>query len=284
MDKTIVYILSTNFAGSHFLALQLGSNTRCASIGELHHFERKRNLRRACHICPSDQKCPVFTGLQGKSADALYDKIFDNLEKYDNKISVLIDNSKKTNWASCFLNQDHYKMKYIHLIRDPRALVRRWILTEDTFGKKWHVRWATARRYSRKWFDILTGDEINVYLWKWLHQNKLITDFIKENSVESKIITYHDLALNTDRVLGDLMDWIGFEYDPAQKDYWNFQHHSSVKEQYIKPPAEGKRIFDLRWKELLDEATCERITHFTPINEYLDQLGIILGKEGLTSQ
>ena len=35
MRKTIVYILSTNYAGSHYLSLLLGSNSRAKHLGEV---------------------------------------------------------------------------------------------------------------------------------------------------------------------------------------------------------------------------------------------------------
>ncbi|MEN8127696.1 MAG: hypothetical protein ABFR90_07805, partial [Planctomycetota bacterium] len=116
MDKQIVYILSTNYAGSHFLALQLGSHGRCASIGELHHFRRKDTTKRMCHLCESDESCPVFSGIKEQSVENFYKTIFDNLDSYDSAVSTIIDNSKKVRWARRFIKPDGYTRKYIHLI------------------------------------------------------------------------------------------------------------------------------------------------------------------------
>jgi len=62
-------------------------------------------------------------------------------------------------------------MKYVHLIRDPRTLVRRWMVTYETAPKKRNVRWKTARHVPRRFFQILRGLEWQVYLYKWLWQN-----------------------------------------------------------------------------------------------------------------
>jgi hypothetical protein len=150
MTKQIAYILSTNYAGSHFLSLQLGSHSQCASIGELHHFRRNKTRAKACYRCEKDSDCPVFSGIQGKPVRQFYDGIFDNLATYDSRISTVIDNSKKVRWAGRFLDMPGYTRKYIHLIRDPRALVRRWLLNEDTVSKKRKVRLTTARRCWRQ--------------------------------------------------------------------------------------------------------------------------------------
>src|SRR5689334_8422131 len=40
MKKTVVHILSTPYAGSHYLSLLLGSNSRALHLGEVFHLER----------------------------------------------------------------------------------------------------------------------------------------------------------------------------------------------------------------------------------------------------
>lgn len=284
MDKQIVYILSTNYAGSHFLALQLGSHSRCASIGELHHFRRKNTPHRACFVCPSDEDCPVFSNLRGTSVGNFYPTIFNNLEAFDPKIATVIDNSKKVRWASRFENMPGYTQKYIHLIRDPRALVRRWAISFTPYEKK-KIRIKTARRCWRHAWDILTGDEANVYIWDWLYENRQISNFIQANSLDAKVVTYHDLVFKADQVLSDLMNWLGHDYEPAQKKYWDFVHHSSVKSSYMCPPETPQKTFDQRWKTFLTEDVQGRIFNHRSIHEYLKKIGLVYDhKEGLLCQ
>lgn len=283
MDKQIVYILSTNYAGSHFLALQLGSHSGCVSVGELHHFRWGAHKRpRACKQCETDTDCPVLKGLDDIPVSQYYSKIFENLSAYNSKATTLIENSKKPRWAAHFLNSREFRMKYIHLIRDPRALIRRWMLDEKDFWEQTKTRWRTARRCRRHAWEILRGDPINVYLWKWLYQNKCITRFINDNHLDAQLVTYHDLVFEPDRILSDLMRWIGFEYQPAQKEYWKFVHHGSFKSMYMQPPSDGSRVFDQRWKSFLPESAQQAAVNHEYVNAYIKEINLMYDpKEGL---
>jgi hypothetical protein len=284
MDRQIVFVLSTNYAGSHFLTLQLGSHSRCTSIGELHHLRRKGTGRvKACRRCESDEACPLFSGLPELPISALYRKLFENLQRYDQNVNVVIDNSKKTRWASCFLDLPGYTKKYIHLIRDPRALIRRWTLCYEGVQAKNKVRRTMARRCWKHPWNILQGDEANVYLWKWLYQNRLITDFIRNNHLDARLVTYHDLVFYPDENLSELMSWLGLDYEPQQKQYWSFVHHGSFKPLYMDPRGDGQRLFDQRWKDLLGEETRRTALTHPGITAYVKDAGLIFDPEkGLT--
>ncbi len=278
MKKQISYLLSTNYAGSHFLSLQLASHSRCISTSELHHF-RKDTWHRACHLCPIDDECPVFKGVLNSDPSEFYNKIFENIATFDPQIQTLIDNSKKPRWAKKFLDRPEFEQKYIHLIRDPRALARRWMLTHDSKKQQRKVRITTARHCWKHAPCILTQDEPNVYIWKWLYENQRITNFLQDNNLNFKLITYHDLVFNTDEVLTGLMNWIGYDYEPKQKDYWNFTHHCSVKPEYMKPPADDKKRFDQRWKTFLDGKSQEKILLHPHIQAYIQRMGLYLDPE-----
>ena len=177
-ERQIIFILSTNYAGSHFLSLQLGSHSECMAIGEFHRFKRTGKRRRqACQSCESDEACPLFHGLSDSPLGELYDKLFNNIKKMNSNVHTAIDNSKKTKWATRFVNMPGFRKKYIHLIRDPRALIRRWMLSYDTPEEKTRVRMRMARRCWKNFWNIWKGNEANVYIWKWVYQNQLITDF-----------------------------------------------------------------------------------------------------------
>ena len=265
------------------MSLQLGSHSQCASIGELHHFRRKHTRYRACHSCVSDEKCPLFKGLKEHSSSTFYDMIFRNLADYDSAVTTVIDNSKKVRWACRFTNRPGYTRKYIHLIRDPRALVRRWMITFNEKEKR-KMRLKTARRCWPHAWDILTGDEANVYVWDWLYENRQIADFVDRHKLDAKVVTYHDLVFKTDEVLSELMTWLGYEYEPGQKNYWDFIHHSSAKSSYMQLSANSEKIFDQRWKSFLSEQVKERIFTHPHINSYAKQIGVFFDKEkGLLS-
>ena len=94
MQRQIVFVLSTNYAGSHFLSLQLASHSQCISLGEFHRYKRSAARRRqACSICADDEQCPVFHGLDNVALPQLFSKVFENIHALDPAITSGIDNS-----------------------------------------------------------------------------------------------------------------------------------------------------------------------------------------------
>ncbi len=283
MEPQIVYVLSTNYAGSHFLALQLASHSRCASVGEFHRYRRPAATRRqACSICPDDEHCPVYRGLGDAALRDLFPRVFANVQAINPQVTTLIDNSKKPDWAALFLGLGGFRQRYIHLIRDPRALVRRWMLCYDTPAAKNKVRRLTARRCWRHLPSILTGPEDNVYVHKWAYQNRLITRFLARHRLDARVVTYQDLVQFPERVLGGLMAWLGLDFEPRQLQYWTVTHHGSQKPEYMKPPAGGGRFHDLRWKQSLTPDAQQRIANHPEVKRLLAAAGITMTETGLT--
>jgi hypothetical protein len=277
-----IYILSTNYAGSHFLLLQMAAHDKCMSIGEFHRFDPGfARHKQACHICETDEHCPIFKGIYGQPINKLHPILINNAETANPKIETLVDNSKKTVWAKKFLNLPGITQKYIHLIRDPRALTRRWMINYDTRKEKRKVRLLTARRCRRNAWNILTGSEANVYAWKWTYQNQLITDFLIKNNLDYKFVTYDELVLQPDTVLRDIMEWAGHDYQPDQKEYWKFTHHGSQKPHYMTPPKRGDSRFDLRWKDYLNSETIAEISEHPAVAKYLNSQKLLLSEYGL---
>jgi len=278
MQRQVVFILSTNYAGSHFLALQLGSHSRCASIGETHHVERPAHRRRPlCSHCDDDAGCPIYQGVLEAPVDRVFHKLFENVEACEPAVSTLIDNSKKFDWAAKFIGSPDFSTKFVHLIRDPRALVRRWMLNYDTAAEKRKVRWLTARRCWRNGLSVITGSETNVYLWKWLEQNRRITDFLRRHGLDHRLVTYRDLAADPHWELAALMPWLGLGHEEQQRLYWQFTHHGTVKPQYMKPVKGG--YLDQRWRHDLPESSQREVWSHRAIVEYLAELRIDLDDE-----
>src|SRR5688572_17182350 len=120
MRPTVLFILSTPYAGSHFLSLILGSNTRALHLGEMKRvcYPPTRVESRECYF----QTDKIFEGLGPENAHEAYDRIF---ERVDPQVKLLVDTTKGIRWAARFLEHNHFDRKYIHLIRDPRAILRR---------------------------------------------------------------------------------------------------------------------------------------------------------------
>lgn len=285
MKKTIVYILSTPYSGSHFLSLMLGSNSRAMHIGEVNQLSRADLAARrpSCHIC-GEKPCPVLSGIHPGNIDQVYDIIFGRI---DPAIDVLVDNSKPARgWADRFLGDDRYARKYIHLIRDPRALIRRWSM-KNTPSKqrkdRWKTMWKLVRSHPTLATPKLFSDQTFVYLYQWLVQNERITRMIRRHRFDATVVTYRDLARETPKELKRLTGWAGLTYEPAQLEYWNFQHHGSQKPEYewVKE-AKVTKHFDTRWKSFLKPEVAEQIATHPAVNKYLSSLGIVFNDEGLT--
>ena len=278
MDRTVAFILSSNFSGSHYASLMLGAHSKAAHVGEVCHF-RKRQLRDkpACFRC-GPRICPLFKDLTPATADRAFEILFDAVGP---GTSLLVDTSKKLQWARRFLDHPGFGKRFVHLIRDPRALIRRWELTitdpREVRKRRWHV----MRAYPPRFFHALFAPRRKLWLYKWLAQNRRITRFLRSRSLDHKVVTYCDLSRDPDGELRPLMDWIGLPYEPGQTEYWNVDHHGSQKVSYEWVKSEKRRFVDARWKEFLTPAEQKSFGANPDVLAYLAEIGVEISPEGL---
>ena len=283
-NPTLTHILSTNYAGSHFLTLQLGAHSRCASIGEFHRFKDYGDEHKlGCLRCQDDDQCPFFKGLSQQPLDNLYPTLFENVRAARPETDTVIENSKKVRWVKRFVGREAMSQKYVHLIRDPRALMRRWMMRYTTTQLRLDARWTNARRCPAHFLRVLFCRQAEVYLWKWLQQNQEITRFIQQHNLDSRTVTYHDLVTDHKNVIGGLMEWMGHNYEPIQETYWDRDHHGTIKLPDPKYRITGNLFYNPRWKEFLSPAD-QRLAYEHPaVNDYLRETGITyLADGGLT--
>jgi hypothetical protein len=282
--KKIVTILSTNYAGSHYLAGLLGGHSETLDIGEIRHLfgSGARPQKIICQICDIQEECPLKRGLNDGNIEQVYDIILSNFES--ETISTIIDNSKRVDWARNFLDNKKYDFRYIHLIRDPRALVRRWLLVENVNRIIRRHRIRAIRNQPSRIFSLLGAEKHEILLLRWLRQNQGITSFIKQYNLNARIITYHDLATSTEAVLADVMSWLDMDLEMSQFDYWKEKSHGPENKAKSRQADTGKgagRYFDLRWKEYLSEAMINELTCNPLLEEYLKELSVRITDEGL---
>ena len=286
MKKTIVYILATDFAGSHYLSLMLGSHSRVRHLGEVKRLGTRRGSRRiqwVCSACQTKGACPILGGIGPHNVDSLYDIIF---SRVDPQVEVLVDNSKLIQgWVTRFMDQGKYDLKFIHLIRDPRALVRRWLL--EAPGIKRGLR--QVRRFARITSahpelagPILRGGKTVLLTYNWLEQNQRITNFLAQHQFDTHRLTYYDLCHDTPGELTRVMKWLGLDYEPGQPEYWNFEHHGSQKPSYDWNLEKKTTFFDVRWQTFLTPAVIQQISHDPFVQQYLQEIGIQFREDGLT--
>jgi hypothetical protein len=277
VKKKIVYILSTNFAGSHYLSLLLGSNSQSLHAGELFQLARPASKRKLQEVYLKETQ--VLDGIGSHNIGQAYDIIFSRIDPH---IAVLVDTSKITKgWADRFVQEEGYDRLYIHLIRDPRALVRRW-LSGRGLERQWHYRWKAFRSWGRLRPFAEWASTPQLWVYRWLLENRRITDFINEHQLHATLVTYRDLAKETEAEVRRLTEWMGLTYEPGQLEYWNREHIGTEKRGYEWVKKQKTRYFDLRWKTDLTAELQERICNDRLVTGYMQELGLGFTEEGLT--
>ena len=278
MRKKLVFILSSNYSGSHFLSLLLGSHSKATHLGET------KNLIKEgveCYKCGTLHGCSLFKGIQELAIDTLYPTLFN---RADEEINLLIDTSKKTEWAIKFIkNQADYEIKVIHLVRDPRALMRRWKNKYTSLLSQLNQRRKMLKAFPKKALKLIFSSQNNIYLYKWLKQNQEIIDFTKQYSLDTRTITYHDLTFNPKKELSKLMSWLDTNYEASQLKYWEFEHHGTQKRQYdwVKKQQTTSHV-DLRWKEELTPNQSETVFNSSDFNTFIESQNLVQIENGLS--
>jgi hypothetical protein len=275
-QPTILYILSTNYAGSHFLSLLLGSHCKAAHVGELNHLRKNRD-RGDCHACGGLEQCAILGGIGPDRMDCLYDVLYSRLPD----TLVLIDNSKRIPWAERFVREDRFRRKYVHLIRDPRALARRWTLYYTSMPGRIKQRWQSMRAFPRSAPRLALASQMVIYVYRWLAENQRITRFIQGYRLDARLVTYEELAMNPSGPLRAVMEWLDLEYEPDQLAYWTKWHHGTQKQEYEWIKEKKAQHIDDRWKTFWTPREVERIRANQDVQTYLRELGLTMTDEGL---
>lgn len=276
--KKLIFILSSNYSGSHFFSLLLGSHSRGEHLGELKNIYKSHDAV-SCYICEDLGNCRLYHDIKECPKLDLYKELF---SRVDDKIEFLVDISKKSEWYANFIPNNEYDIRLIHLVRDPRALARRWLMRfdEKQIGPRERIK--QVRKNPLKIGRLLFGDLLTVCIYKWISQNRKIADFIKSTGLPTRMVTYKELALHSDETLTDICEWIGVDYEPEQKDYWNFEHHGTQKKEYTWVKEKGcTQFFDQRWREFLTESQIGKIENNRDLQALLKQFSLTFSPEGL---
>lgn len=291
MSRTVTFILSTNYSGSHYFSLVLGSHSRAAHLGEMVNLVRKSNIGRdlgnrveatkQCYICRNNQHCSLFHDIHEVPLAELYPVLF---ERAGQDIDLLVDASKKVSWARQFVDQQAFDTQFIHLIRDPRAVVRKWHIQ---YGRPWQSL-RQRRKQLKSWpgrsLEVLFAEQWKVFMMKWIQDNREISDFIASTNSRGHLVTYRDLVCDTERVMEEVMSWLGMSFEPSQVDYWAHEHHGSQKPDYDWVKESGEKYFDLRWRGELPRLEQQSIAADPDVAAYLDEIGLSIGDDGLTRE
>lgn len=276
MTRGLVYILSSNFSGSHFLSLMLGSHSRFAHLGELKNLIKQS---RPCATCGNAAACALISDLDRRPGADLYAQIFRRLP---DTVELLVDASKKPDWFRARDRTNRLGVHRIHLLRDPRALARRWLLHFPEPETQRRERIKMLRRRPAAAVRLLFGDMLEVYIHKWLRQNQEISAYLARSGGPWTLVTYEEIARQPAAALARINARLGCEFEPGQESYWRFAHHGTEKPEYewVKQRRQST-YFDLRWQEFLSAEQQRRITGHRALRRYLETQGLAFGDQGL---
>lgn len=263
MTPTVLFILSSNYSGSTWLALLLGSHSRALYVGELNKMFHDEPM--PCRLCEEKQQpCPIFHDAAQLKSKHVHAAALERTAR-----AILVDNSKTMAWSKKFLTEARFERRYLHLLRDPRAIA----YSLQMRGRK--------------------PDHLD-----WMEKNFEIKNFLREHKLESRVVIYNELADRPDAILQSVCSWLGLEYEPTQKEYWNFEHHgpgrngatAAFLEQYVPSEenfyAEHKRthFHDLRWQEKLEAHVKDEIMHDPQMKLLLQDFGLKFSETGLVHE
>jgi hypothetical protein len=222
----------------------------------------------------------MLDGIPPERINQVYHLVFARMAP---EVCVLCDASKMARgWQERFLGDDTLNRKYIHLIRDPRALVRRWSLRPTGWLKGLRRRWQLTRAFPRYAPRMLWAPASEVLTYQWLHQNRRISRLIESNRLDAQVVTYRDLALDAAGELQRLMPWLGLAFEPGQCEYWKFEHHGTQKADYQWINEARTLHFDLRWQKDLSAEAQRHVIGNPDVLQYLASLGLTVEADGLT--
>jgi hypothetical protein len=262
MNKTAVFILSANYSGSTWLALMLGSHSQAFYVGELNKMFHDEPV--PCRLCEEKRRqCPFFHDIAQTKPRNIHELIFARSGK-----TLLVDNSKTIAWSKKIIPEDRFQAKYIHLLRDPRAI-------------------AYSLQLRHRPADLAD----------WIHKNYEIRNYLTQNQLDYRVVTYNEVAERIDDTLADLCAWLGLAFEAGQKEYWNVEHHGAGRngataaflEQHVASDehfyADNRRthFHDLRWKERLNATSVDAITHHTEMQMFLGKLRLQFSENGLVN-
>lgn len=273
----VVFILSTNYAGSHLLSHLLAAHSRCAAVGELHNYRKFRERgSRSGNVENDYLDHPAFAGLDALPVRRWHQEIYDRLKSGQPDLACLIDNSKRPGWARRFPAET---ARPLHLLRDPRALVSRWLRTDGTGLEVRRQRRRMLRR--RPWNLAMPADAVTTYLQKWLITNQVISRFLGPLAPVN-LVTYLDLAGQTGPTLETLMPTLGLTFEAGQLDYGANPPLGTRKREYVAAARASAITLDQRWREHLSASDIQRIEADRAVRAYLQNLGLRWAEDGLT--
>jgi hypothetical protein len=252
------------------------------AIGELHNYKKFRDRPKTRNVVDSYAQDPIFAELDALPMSAWHASILQHAMRGNPTLTTLVDNSKRVEWCKRLLRNPTLNVKPVHLIRDPRALVRYWLHTYTTQRQVRQQRIRLVRATPLRAAQLLTCSDLEVYIEKWLARNRDITNMLASLDARANVLSYHDLVTDTTTSLTQLMPRIDLGFEPSQLAYGRATQHGTQKREYADETLRSQIRFDQRWRSDLSAAQIDHITGHDQVQKYLRDIAFQLTPDGIT--
>jgi hypothetical protein len=270
---TVIFILSSAHSGSTWVGYVLGSTSHSAFLGE--YFRPWDSQARVpCTICAMRglPSCTVLHGAERlPGADAF------RFAAARTGARILIDNSKRIDWAETFVGMADLECRFVHVVRDPRG----WVASTKRRGE---------------------GD-LDGARASWVAENAAFTTAAQRAGVRAITVCYDLLALRPASSWRRLFRFCGLRFDPRALRYWEAEHHgfaaNGASDAVVKaaggaPPghfatgddgfyaSRSQRDFhDDRWRDSLSDVEQDAVRCDPGVARLLAQTGYRLTRTGI---
>jgi len=147
------------------------------------------------------------------------------------------------------------------------------------------VRWVrrVAKRVPARAARVLAGDWANVFIYKWLRENRQISRFLAKNDYPHVTVSYHDMVFDTEPMLQRLMPRLGLVYEPGQLMFGEGSHFGTAKSAHAETVKRSEIRPDLKWQTQLDPNAAQAVATNSDVVSYLAELGLCCGDQGLVA-
>ena len=275
-------VLSTNFAGSHLLSHLVSAHPACLGVGELHRYSQLLDGDEKAPVVAEYAANPLYAGLDELPVAHWHAQIGRRVG--GNLPVVIVDNSKKVKWFNLIRKNPDYEIVLVHLLRDPRALVMRWLNTYTSAGSRRTQRLRVARRMPEHSLKIMFGSWETVFLYKWLRENLQIARCLEASGCDFIRVTYRDMAFAAERTLQRLMPALGLAFDPVQLRFGESETLGTIKTQHKDTVRRSEIKPDLLWRDQVSASALLEIESNKTLQGYLHSVGLELVQDGLTAE
>ena len=196
-DSTIIVVnvMSVSFSGSTWVNLMLGSHPEACSIGEIKKILEYGKMTCTLHgdECPVFSKVPYPDWPNGPNPYA-------RIAEVTGKRFIIVNNSRKFLHYGDGSDGTNIENRFIHLVRDGRAVTASMLRKWDT------TMFASARLWAHD-----------------VRRNRRLIN--RQNPDHRTVVNYEAIKADPAAQLARICEFLGVEPDPGMTDFWNTEHH-----------------------------------------------------------